>query len=652
MFISIVIFPFLGAILSGFLGRKIGITGSQWICCSSLLISAVLSSIGFYDIFFKLDSSYPVWLNLGNWIESELLNVSWEFSFDPLSITFCIMITYITSLILIYTIYYLSGGPHVQRFFSYMTAFAGFMLLLVTGGNYFVMFVGWEGIGVISFLLISYYYTRIQAVKAGLLAFTMNRAGDMILSIAFFALFTLIGSVDYSLVFSLIPYLNENAITIIALLLFGGACAKSAQLPLFSWLPGSMEAPTPVSALLHAATLVTAGIFLLLRSSPILSYSSDALLIITLIGSLTAFIAGTTALVQNDLKRIIAFSTISQLGYMVIAIGLAQWNIALLHTVLHAFFKALLFLSAGVIIHSLNDEQDIRKMGGLIRFLPFTYSVMLIGTIALLGLPWLSGFYSKDLILELAYGKYEFSGFFAFVLGTITASLTAFYSVRLINVIYFTTPKGPQNSYLNIHSLSGIEYLTVILPLSILSLFAIFLGFICSDAVNLGSDFFGNSLFYHPQNIHIIEAEFSLPLYIKLLPTILSILGGVLAFYLYHYSYDSIRDLLLPSPINKNEGVLGRIIYTFLNSKYYLDIFYNDYIIKGGMNLGYYTSKLLDKGVIELVGPYGLSSTSYKASHNLSQLDTGVITTYALYITLGLISLLVLLFTPLFNIYL
>ncbi len=505
-------------------------------------------------------------------------------------------------------------------------------------------------IGVISYLLISYYYTRIQAVKSGLLAFTMNRAGDMILSIAFFALFVLIGSVDYSLVFSVIPYMNENAITIIALLMFGGACAKSAQLPLFSWLPYSMEAPTPVSALLHAATLVTAGIFLLLRSSPILSYSSDTLLIITFIGSLTAFIAGTTALVQNDLKRIIAFSTISQLGYMVIAIGLAQWNIALLHTVLHAFFKALLFLSAGVIIHSLNDEQDIRKMGGFIQFLPFSYSVMLIGTVALLGLPWLSGFYSKDLILELAYGKYQFSGFFAFILGTITASLTAFYSVRLINIIFFTVPKGNKNLYLNIHSLSGLEYFTVVLPLSLLSLFSIFLGFICSDMVNVGSNFFGNSLFYHPNNINIIEAEFSLPLYIKLLPTILSLIGAFSAFYLYHISYSFIRNITFSSPLSAS-GAIGRTIYTFLNSKYFLDILYNDFLIKGGMTLGFIISKLLDKGVIELIGPYGLSSTSYTASKNLTKLDTGVITTYALYITLGLISLLIVLFTPLLNIF-
>jgi NADH-ubiquinone oxidoreductase chain 5 len=395
--------------------------------------------------------------------------------------------------------------------------------------------------------------------------------------------------------------------------------------------------PTPVSALLHAATLVTAGIFLLLRSSPILSYSSDALLVITLIGSLTAFVAGTTALVQNDLKRIIAFSTISQLGYMMIAIGLAQWNIALFHTVLHAFFKALLFLSAGVIIHSLSDQQDIRKMGGLIKFLPFTYIIMLIGTIALLGLPWLSGFYSKDLILELAFGKYQFTSLFAFTLGTITACLTAFYSVRLINLVFFTVPNANKNSYLNIHA----EPLTVIIPLTILALFAIFLGFIGSDVVAMGSDFFANSLFYHPSQINIIEAEFSLPTYIKLLPTILSLIGAFAAFYLYHYSSDFITNLTYNTKMN-----LGRILYTFLNGKYLFDIIYNNYFISGGLKLGYIVSKMLDKGIIELIGPYGLTEGSYSTSYNMTKLDTGIITTYALIIALGLISLVFLIFSP------
>ena len=322
---------------------------------------------------------------------------------------------------------------------------------------------------------------------------------------------------------------------------------------------------------------------------------------------------------------------------MMIAIGLAQWNIALFHTVLHAFFKALLFLSAGVIIHSLSDQQDIRKMGGLIKFLPFTYIIMLIGTIALLGLPWLSGFYSKDLILELAFGKYQFTSLFAFTLGTITACLTAFYSVRLINLVFFTVPNANKNSYLNIHA----EPLTVIIPLTILALFAIFLGFIGSDVVAMGSDFFANSLFYHPSQINIIEAEFSLPTYIKLLPTILSLIGAFAAFYLYHYSSDFITNLTYNTKMN-----LGRILYTFLNGKYLFDNIYNNYLISGGLKLGYIVSKMLDKGIIELIGPYGLTEGSYSTSFNMTKLDTGIITTYALIIALGLISLVFLIFSP------
>jgi NADH-ubiquinone oxidoreductase chain 5 len=281
----------------------------------------------------------------------------------------------------------MAEDPHNQRFFSYLSLFTFFMLVLVSGANFFVMFIGWEGIGVVSYLLINFWFTRIQANKAAILAFTMNRIGDMGLSIGFFAIFALFGSLDFSTVFSLVPLMNETGITIIGLLLLMGAMAKSAQIPLHSWLPGSMEGPTPVSALIHAATLVTAGLYLLVRSSPILEYSSTALLIITLVGASTAFFAASCGLVQNDLKRIIAFSTISQLGYMVMAIGLSQYNVALMHVINHAFFKALLFLGAGAVIHSFSDQQDVRRLGGLIKFLPFTYTVMLVGSLSLLATP-------------------------------------------------------------------------------------------------------------------------------------------------------------------------------------------------------------------------------------------------------------------------
>jgi NADH-ubiquinone oxidoreductase chain 5 len=569
------------------------------------------------------------------------MSISWEFLFDQLTVSMCIPVLYISTLIHIYTTSYLAEDPHNQRFFSYLSLFTFFMLLLVSGANYFVMFIGWEGIGVVSYLLINYYFTRIQANKAAILALTMNRVGDMGLSIGFFAIFALFGSVDYSTIFSLVPFMNETAITIISLLILMGAMAKSAQIPLHSWLPGSMEAPTPVSALLHAATLVTAGLYLLIRSSAILEFSPTALLVITLIGASTAFFAATCGLVQNDLKRIIAFSTISQLGYMVMAVGLSQYNVALMHVVNHAFFKALLFLGAGAVIHSFADEQDIRKMGGLIKFLPFTYTTMLVGSLSLLATPWLTGFYSKDLIIELAYSQYCFSGIYAYLLGSLTAGLTAFYSFRLVSLVFLTVPNGVKTVYLNSHE----SNFAVVIPLFILALFSIFFGFVFSDLfVGVGSDFFANSIFINPNNISIIEAEFNLPLIIKLLPTILSILGAFSAIFIYHIYPDFI--------VNLTDYTLGKNIYTFFNGKYFFDVIYNYYVISVGLLTGNIISKVLDRGIIELVGPYGLASALENSANNIAKLDTGVITTYSLYITIGILSLVILVFAPLlFNTY-
>nr|YP_010137119.1 NADH dehydrogenase subunit 5 [Tylopilus plumbeoviolaceoides]QWM97158.1 NADH dehydrogenase subunit 5 [Tylopilus plumbeoviolaceoides] len=633
MYLSILIFPLLGSFVSGFMGRKIGITGSHIITCTCLSISSLLATIAFYEVGI---CGSPVSVYLFNWIDSEFMLISWEFLFDQLTVSMFIPVLYISTLIHIYTTSYLAEDPHNQRFFSYLSLFTFFMLLLVSGANYFVMFIGWEGIGVVSYLLINYYFTRIQANKAAILALTMNRVGDMGLSIGFFALFALFGSVDYSTIFTLVPFMNETAITIISLLLLIGAMAKSAQIPLHSWLPGSMEAPTPVSALLHAATLVTAGLYLLIRSSAILEFSPTALLVITFIGASTAFFAATCGLVQNDLKRIIAFSTISQLGYMVMAVGLSQYNVALMHVVNHAFFKALLFLGAGAVIHSFADEQDIRKMGGLIKFLPFTYTTMLVGSLSLLATPWLTGFYSKDLIIELAYGQYSFSGLYAYLLGSLTAGLTAFYSFRLISLVFLTVPNGIKNVYLNSHE----SNFAVVIPLFILALFSIFFGFVFSDLfVGMGSDFFANSIFINPKNISIIEAEFSLPLIIKLLPTLLSILGASSAIFLYHVYPDFI--------VNFTDSALGKNLYTFLNGKYFFDVIYNYYFISAGLLTGNTISKVLDRGVIELVGPYGLASSLENTANNIAKLDTGVITTYSLYITIGILSLVFLVFAPL-----
>jgi NADH-ubiquinone oxidoreductase chain 5 len=632
MYLSILVLPLLGSFVSGFMGRKIGVTGAHIITCTCLILSSILASIAFYEVGF---CGSPVSINLTNWIDSEFMLISWEFLFDQLTVSMLIPVLYISSLIHIFSTDYMAEDPHNQRFFSYLSLFTFFMLVLVSGANFFVMFIGWEGIGVVSYLLINFWFTRIQANKAAILAFTMNRVGDMGLSIGFFAIFALFGSLDFTTVFSLVPLMNETGITIIGLLLLMGAMAKSAQIPLHSWLPGSMEGPTPVSALIHAATLVTAGLYLLVRSSPLLEYSSTALLIITLIGASTAFFAATCGLVQNDLKRIIAFSTISQLGYMVMAVGLSQYNVALMHVINHAFFKALLFLGAGAVIHSFSDQQDVRRLGGLINFLPFTYTAMLVGSLSLLATPWLTGFYSKDLIIELAYGQYSFSGTYAYILGSLTAGITAFYSFRLISLVFLTVPNGPKNSYLNSHEAN----LAVIVPLFVLALFSIFFGFVFSDLfVGVGSDFFANSLFIHPNNISIIEAEFSLPILIKLLPSILSLFGAVLAIFLYHNCNSFV--------INLTETSLGRKIYTFLNGKYLFDVVYNNYIVSVGLQLGYTISKVLDRGIIELLGPHGLSNIFTNTGYNISKLDSGIITTYALYFTLGLLALLFLVFAP------
>ena len=556
-----------------------------------------------------------------------------------------IPVLYISTLIHLFSVNYMAEDPHNQRFFSYLSLFTFFMLVLVSGANFFVLFVGWEGIGVASYLLINFWWTRIQANKAAILAFTMNRVGDMGLSIGFFAIFALFGSLDYATVFSLVPFMNETAITIIGLLLLTGAMAKSAQIPLHSWLPGSMEGPTPVSALIHAATLVTAGLYLLVRTSPILEYSPTALLVITLTGSITAFLAALCGLVQNDIKRIIAFSTISQLGYMVLAVGLSKYDVSLFHVINHAFFKALLFLSAGSVIHSMGDQQDIRRLGGLIHFLPFTYTIMLIGSLSLLATPWLTGFYSKDLIIELGYAQYRFSGYFAYILGCITAGITAFYSFRLISLTFLTYPNAKRIDYLNSHEAS----ISVVIPLTILALFSIFFGFVFSDIfVGVGTDFFSNSIFIHPKNITLIEAEFSLPIFIKLLPVILSLLGALSGFLLYNSSPEYILSFTDTSStyLKSFQIKLGRTIYTLLNSKFLFDVLYNKYFIAGGLRLGYNISKILDKGVIEVVGPHGLSSAFTKTGLNVAKLDSGVVTTYALYMCLGLFTLLFLVFSP------
>jgi len=625
MYLTIISIPIVGAALAGFLGRKLGVKGSQFVTASGIILTAFLALIAFYEVGL---SGSSVSIQLLNWIDSELLLISWGFLFDSLTVSMLLPVLIVSALVHVYSIGYMSADPHNQRFFAYLSMFTFFMLLLVTGENFIILFIGWEGVGICSYLLINFWFTRLQANKAAIKAMIMNRIGDWGFSIGLFTLFWLFGNLDYATVFSLAPNINSNLIMLISLCLLIAAMGKSAQLGLHLWLPDAMEGPTPVSALIHAATMVTAGVYLLLRSSPLLEFGSTGLVLTTWVGALTAFFAATTGLVQNDLKRVIAYSTCSQLGLLFVAVGLSQYDVALFHLVNHAYFKALLFLAAGSVIHAMNDEQDMRKFGGLAIFLPFTYTMILIGSFSLMAMPFLTGFYSKDLIMELAYGRFFFTGTFVYWLTAIAAIFTSLYSVRLLYLTFFNYPNGPKINYESTHEAP----LAMAIPLVILALCSIGAGYLTKDLfVGIGSPFLSNSLFTHPDHLALVDTEFAIPILIKLLPLIGSIFGASILFGLYiFYPYLIIKT---------TQSKLGKSIYRFFNQKYYFDLLYSKLTYKL-LDFGYITNKVLDRGVIELIGPFGLVALFRKLSQNLAKLDTGFIPHYALYIFLGLITLI------------
>lgn len=604
MYLNIVFLPLLGSLVAGFFGRFLGGRGSGLITISCVGLSFFLSGLAFYEVGLGGSSTY---LYLMPWLESDSFHVDWAFCFDSLTVVMLIVVTFISTLVHLYSTEYMGGDPHLPRFISYLSLFTFFMLILVTADNFVQMFVGWEGVGLCSYLLINFWFTRIQANKAAIKAMLVNRVGDFGLALGIFGVFVCFDAVDYATVFALAPQLSNstlfffnfefNALNLIGILLFIGAIGKSAQLGLHTWLPDAMEGPTPVSALIHAATMVTAGVFLLARCSPLLEYCPDALFVISIIGGMTAFFAATTALVQNDLKRVIAYSTCSQLGYMIFACGLSNYSVAVFHLANHAFFKALLFLSAGSVIHAVGDEQDMRKMGGLRRLLPFTYAMMVIGSLALMGMPFLTGFYSKDVILEVSYATYSNASHFVYWLGSFAAFCTAFYSIRLLALCFLSEPNGSRTLLLS--ASEGSWPMGIVL--SVLALPSIFIGYLSRDLfIGLGTDFWGNALFSLPNNISIIDAEF-MSTGIKILPLCFSILGGLSSFILYrNYS----RNLFL-----FKTSILGRKLYTFLNRKWLFDKIYNDFITQNTLDFGYhFTYKSIDRGLIESLGPFGFSN--------------------------------------------
>ena len=640
LLLTLIFLPFLGAITAGFFGFYVGRKGSVFITTLTTFLSCIFSLILIYN---SITYEYEYLIYISNWINSGLFSCNWSFLFDSLTMIMLVVITSVSTLVHLYSSQYMATDPHLSRFMAYLSLFTFFMLILVTGDNFMQMFVGWEGVGFCSYLLINFWFTRLQANKAAIKAMLINRISDLILLLGVLTIFYNIRTIEYFSTFAAISLAQNlylifcnyilSIIDVICILIFIGAMGKSAQIFLHLWLPDAMEGPTPVSALIHAATMVTAGVYLIARCSPIFEYSIFSLKVITMIGASTAFFASTVGLVQNDFKKIIAYSTCSQLGYMFFACGLSNYPLAIFHLSNHAYFKALLFLCSGAVIHAMGNEQDIRKMGGLRRILPFTYIMFLIGSLSLMGFPFLTGFYSKDLILEIAFASFSETGHFAYWLGTIGAFFTAFYSTRLIFFAFLTETNAYKNIIKNAHDVP----LEMGISLGLLAFGSIFIGYISKDMfVGLGSNFWNNSIYINPINNQMIDAEF-LPTFFKILPVILSFSGLFGAFYLYFCKFKFLYNLKISE--------YGVYFYNFLNRKWYFDKIYYEFINQYILQIGYnFTYKMIDKGLIEMCGPYGLTTIFAFLSQKIILLQTGYIYHYSLLMLISLIFFINILF--------
>jgi len=623
IFSLIILLPLLSFISGSCFGGYLG-SGVCVVTVTSIFFTALLAILLFFQI---LTTKSVYKLVLGNWINSEYLDLDWSFCFDSLTSTLLVVVTFISFLVHLYSTEYMKTDPHLFRFMSYLSLFTLFMIILVTANNYLQMFVGWEGVGLSSYLLINFWFTRIQANKAAIKAMLVNRVGDFFILLALFLLYSSCYSLDYDIVFNLTPLLAQynfiffgseiNSLNLICLFLFLGAMGKSAQLGLHTWLPDAMEGPTPVSALIHAATMVTAGVFLLARCSFLFEFAPDILNFIMFIGSVTAFFAATTGLFQNDLKKVIAYSTCSQLGYMIFACGLSSYDVGVFHLSNHAFFKALLFLGAGSLIHSVADEQDLRKFGGLKNLLPFSYSVMMIGSLALIGFPFLSGFYSKDTILEIAFAKYTYLAHFCYILGSLAAFCTAFYSTRLFFLIFLAEPNANRKTFLNVHESNW----PISIPLFLLALCSLFIGFFTKEFfIGFGTDFWNFSIFILPVNYLLLDIEF-ISFFFKILPLLLTVLGVFLAYILYAYNLNWFFLI--------KQSKIYQAFYVFFSKKWYFDRIYNQLISQNLLYLGYFlTYQQVDRGLLELIGPFGITNTLKNATTNLKYLQSGHISQY------------------------
>jgi len=631
MEISIIALPLLASIISGFFGKYIGDRNSEIVTSLLVSISAIFSAFVLYDVIFN---QYQNNIIIAKWISSGSLDVDWSMKIDPLSSIMLVVVTFVSSLVHIYSIGYMSNDPHKPRFMAYLSLFTFAMLMLVTSDNFIQLFFGWEGVGLCSYFLIGFWFKKDTANSAAIKAFLVNRVGDFGFALGIFLIFYLFGTVNYLEVFELIPSvvdknliflgLEINAIDLTCLLLFVGAMGKSAQIFLHTWLPDAMEGPTPVSALIHAATMVTAGVFLVVRCSPIYEYSQLALNIITIVGMSTAFFAATVALVQTDIKKIIAYSTCSQLGYMFFAAGVGAYNVAMFHLFTHAFFKALLFLGSGSVIHAFKEEQNINKMGAVWKKLPFTYTLMIIGTLALTGFPFLSGFYSKDAIIEFAFLSGSTIGYYAAGVGVITAFLTSVYSWRLIFKTFHGEYKNQNIKIEDTHE----SPLVMLIPLIFLSIGAIFAGYTFKELfIGYGgiNNFWQESIFFldplskdHP------------PFWFLILTPMLVIFSIPIAYYLF------VKNKNLSERIAN----VNKPLYQFLINKWYFDELYEVLFVRPSKRIGLFLWKIFDIKIIDGFGPDGFSSFIKKCSLKANKFQSGYIYQYAFVMLIGFSALL------------
>ena len=623
--------PLLGALIAGLFGKLIGDKGANFITCALMTLAAVCSVLLFKEI--TLANS-PRTIELFTWIASGKLNVSRALRFDQLAAVMVVVVNLVSCAVHVYSVGYMSHDDARARFTSYLSLFTFAMLMLVTASNFVQLFFGWEGVGLMSYLLIGFWNKKESANNAAIKAFVMNRIGDFGLALGIMAVFFVFGTLNYDAVFAAaaaqkdttVMFLGHgfNAINLICALLFVGAMGKSAQLGLHTWLPDAMEGPTPVSALIHAATMVTAGVFMVARMSPLYEYAEPVREFITVIGALTAFIAATIALTQFDIKRVIAYSTMSQLGYMFFALGVSAYSAAIFHLFTHAFFKALLFLGAGSVIHAMGCEQDMRKMGGIYKLIPRTYILMWIGNLALAGVPFFAGYYSKDLILESSFAAGSQVGYFAYCLGIAAAFMTAFYSWRLLFLTFHGKPRADKHTMAHVHE----SPLVMMAPLYFLAAGAVFAGW-WGHSLFVGEgrmEFWSASIFVNPEHDSIAEAH-HVAEWVKLLPTLIGAAGILLAFLFY------MKATGVPAKI----AAAFKGVYNLLYNKWYFDELYNKIAVLPAFFIGYKLWKVGDGKIIDGLGPDGIAAAIAGTSRETSKVQTGYVYHYAFAMLVGVV---------------